>query len=113
MSQQIPGYTYGTSAVAKSPVSLADFGLMQKSALFGEEDVKYLRLSHHVVKDQVEAILDVWYGLVGSQPHFVQSFLGKSDGKLLGDYLGGAQAIRQWILDTARRIRSEVARLST
>jgi hypothetical protein len=41
MSQQSPGYTYGTSAVTKSPVSLADFGLMQKSALFGEEDVKY------------------------------------------------------------------------
>jgi hypothetical protein len=41
MSQQIPGYSYGTSAVTKSPVSLADFGLMQKSALFGEEDVKY------------------------------------------------------------------------
>ena len=102
MSQQIPGYTHGTSAVAKSPVSLADFGLMQKSALFGEEDVKYLRLSHDVVKDQVEAILDVWYGFVGSQPHLLQSFLGKSDGKPLGDYLGGVRKrFGQWILDTA------------
>jgi hypothetical protein len=103
MSQQISGYTYGTSAVAKSPVSLADFQLMQKSALFGEEDVKYLRLSHDVVKDQVEAILDVWYGFVGSQPHLLQSFLGKSDGKPLGDYLGGVRKrFGQWILDTAR-----------
>ena len=90
-STTIPGYTYGTSAVARSPVTLADFELMKKSALFGDEDVKYLRLSQDVVKDQVESILDVWYGFVGSQPHLLKSFLGKSDGKPLGDYLGGVR----------------------
>ncbi|MGQ0696466.1 MAG: protoglobin domain-containing protein [Nitrospiraceae bacterium] len=99
----IPGYTYGTSAVTRSPVTLADFALMKKSALFGEEDVKYLRLSHDVVKDQVEAILDVWYGFVGSNPHLLASFVSKSDGKPLGDYLGGVRKrFGQWILDTAR-----------
>ena len=103
MSHHIHGYTYGTAAVAKSPVSLADFESMKKSALFGDEDVKALRLSHDVVKDQVEAILDVWYGFVGSQPHLLQSFLGKSDGKPLGDYLGGVRKrFGQWILDTAK-----------
>ena len=104
MSQQttIPGYTYGTSAVARSPVTVADFELMKKSALFGDEDVKSLRMSHDVVKDQVEAILDVWYGFVGSQPHLLASFLGKSDGKPIGDYLGGVRKrFGQWILDTA------------
>ena len=81
MSDQtsIPGYTYGTTAVATSPVTVADFEQMKKTALFGDEDVKYLRLSHDIVKDQVEAILDVWYGFVGSQPHLLKSFLGKSD----------------------------------
>ena len=103
MSQQIPGYTYGTSAVGRSPVTPADFELMKKSALFGDEDVRYLRLSHDVVKDQVEAILDVWYGFVASQPHLLASFLGKSDGKPQGDYLGGVRKrFGQWILDTAR-----------
>jgi len=98
----IPGYTFGTPAVARSPVTLADFELMKKSALFGDEDVKYLRLSHDVVKDQVEAILDVWYGFVGSNPHLLASFTGKNDGKPLGDYLGGVRKrFAQWILDTA------------
>ena len=83
-------------------MTVADFELMKKSALFGDEDVKYLRLSHDIVKDQVEAILDVWYGFVGSQPHLLKSFLGKSDGKPLGDYLGGVRKrFGQWILDTA------------
>lgn len=98
----IPGYTYGTAAVARSPVTFADFELMKKSVLFGDEDVTYLRLSHDVVKDQVEAILDVWYGFVGSNPHLLASFTGKGDGKPLGDYLGAVRKrFGQWILDTA------------
>ena len=72
----IPGYTHGSSAVAKSPVTLADFE-MKASVLFGEEDARYLRMSHDVVKDEVEAVLDVWYGFVGSQPHLLASFTGK------------------------------------
>src|SRR5688572_8391941 len=99
----IAGYTYGTNAVARSPVALADFELMKKSVLFGDEDVKYLRLSYDVLKDQVEAILDVWYGFVAANPHLLASFTGKSDGQPLGDYLGAVRKrFGQWILDTAR-----------
>lgn len=54
MNTDIPGYTKGTRAVAPSPVSLADFALMQQSALFGADDVQALRQSHAVVQDQVE-----------------------------------------------------------
>lgn len=103
MTPDIPGYTAGTEAVARSPLTLADFELMKASALFGEDDMKHLRLSHEVLKDQVEQILDVWYGFVGSQPHLLLSFSGKSDGKPLGDYLGAVRKrFGQWIFDTAR-----------
>jgi hypothetical protein len=65
--------------------------------------VKHLRLSHDIVKDQVEQILDVWYGFVGSQPHLLASFSASSDGKPLADYLGAVRRrFGQWILDTAR-----------
>lgn len=103
MTPDIPGCTAGTEAVAHSPLTLADVELMKASALFGEDDVKHLRLSHEVLEDQVEQILDVWYGFVGSQPHLLRSFSGKSDGKPLGDYLGAVRKrFGQWILDTAR-----------
>ncbi len=99
----IPGYTYGTAAVARSPVTLAEFERMKQSVLFGEEDVRYLRMSYDILKDQVEAILDVWYGFVGSHPHLLAAFTRATDGQPLSDYL---QAVRkrfgQWILDTAR-----------
>lgn len=103
MTPGISGYTAGTDTVARSPLTLADFALMKESALFGDDDVKHLRLSHEVVKDQVEQILDVWYGFVGSQPHLLASFSGKNGGKPLGDYLGAVRKrFGQWILDTAR-----------
>ncbi len=98
----IPGYTFGTSAISRSPVTLEDFAKLKASVLFGEDDVKYLRLSHGIVKDQVEAILDVWYGFVGSQPHLLASFTG-GDGKPLGEYLGAVRKrFGQWILDTSQ-----------
>jgi len=99
----IPGYTYGTPAVARSPLTLGDFDRMKKSVLFGEEDVNALRRSYDILKDQVEAVLDVWYGFVGSNPHLLASFTGRSDGQPLGDYLGAVRKrFGQWILDTAR-----------
>ncbi len=102
-STPIPGYTYGTAAVGRSPVTFEDFERMKQSVLFGEEDVRYLRLSHDILKDQVEAILDVWYGFVGSHPHLLAAFTGKTDGQPLGDYLDAVRKrFGQWILDTAR-----------
>lgn len=99
----IPRYTYGTDQVARSPVTMDEFERMKKSVLFGDEDVRYLRLSYEVLEDQVEAILDVWYGFVGSTPHLVASFSGKDHGKPLPEYLGAVRKrFGQWILDTAR-----------
>lgn len=99
----IPGYAYSSLALPRSPVSLADFEEMKASVLFNEEDVKYLRLSLEVLKAEVEPILDVWYGFVGSQPHLLASFSAKADGKPLGDYLASVRRrFGAWILDTAR-----------
>lgn len=99
----IPGYNLHSSDLPRSPVTLADFDKMKASALFSEEDVKYLHLSHDILKDHVEAILDVWYGFVGSQPHLLASFSARTNGQPLGDYLGAVRKrFAQWILDTSR-----------
>ena len=100
---QIPGYTYGTPAVAQAPVSEEDFELLKKTVLFTDEDERYLRMAAEVLADQVEEILDLWYNFVGSHPHLVYYFSGP-DGQPLADYL---EAVRkrfgQWILDTCTR----------
>lgn len=98
----VPGYTYGSTAVAHCPVTCADFELMKQSVLFTDEDAEYLRMSHDVLKDEIEDILDVWYEFIGSQPHLVATFAGP-DGEPIGEYLAAVrQRFGQWILDTAR-----------
>ncbi len=99
----IPGYTYGTLQVAPSPLTLEDLDNLKKAVLFTEEDERYLRMAGEVLADQVEDILDVWYGFVGSHPHLVYYF---TDGKgnANAEYLAAVRKrFGQWILDTCNR----------
>ncbi|MDQ7848679.1 MAG: protoglobin domain-containing protein [Armatimonadota bacterium] len=97
----IPGYTYGT--VKRSPVGLEDLDLLKQSVLFSREDETYLRMAGQVLSDQVEEILDLWYGFVGSHPHLVYYFAGP-DGKPDPTYLSAVRRrFGQWILDTCNR----------
>ncbi len=56
-SLEIAGYTYGTGAIAKSPVAVEEFELLKKSVLFTEEDERYLRMAGEVLADQIEESL--------------------------------------------------------
>ena len=103
MTTNIPGYTYGSASLAKSPVSLDDFANLKQATLFGDDDVRYLKMSHDILKDQTEQILDVWYGFVGSTPFLLHYFTNAADGTPNMDYLGGVRKrFGQWILDTAK-----------
>ena len=102
MTANIPGYTYGSAEVASSPISLDDFANLKQATLFGDDDVRCLKMSHDILKDQVEEILDVWYGFVGSTPFLLHYFTKASDGQPNMDYLGAVRKrFGQWILDTA------------
>lgn len=99
----IPGYRLGDPSLPSSPVSAADLETLKATLLFGEEDVAALRKAHDVVKDQVDAILDVWYGFVGSTPHLLAYFCDPKTGQPIGAYLDAVRArFGQWILDTCR-----------
>ncbi|MCR5864450.1 MAG: protoglobin domain-containing protein [Aquincola tertiaricarbonis] len=96
----IPGYTYGSSAVARSPISDEEFGLLKQSVLLGPDDLEHLRRAGEVLADQVEDVLDVWYGFVGAHPHLVRYFSG-ADGQPDAAYLAAVRRrFGQWIRDT-------------
>jgi hypothetical protein len=98
----IPGYTYGTDAVPRSPISLEELSLLQATVLLGEDDLSALRRSKDLLAPQVEAILDVWYGFVGANPHLLAAFTGP-DGQPSQEYLAAVRRrFGRWILDTAR-----------
>lgn len=102
-AQQNPsGYTYGTNQVAKSPFSLEELKMLQQSLLFTEDDVKYLKLSKEILKDQTNEILDVWYGFVGGTPQLLYFFGNKTTGKPEGEYLEKVRKrFEMWIIQTA------------
>ncbi|MBI5824557.1 MAG: protogloblin ApPgb [Chloroflexi bacterium] len=98
----IPGYTFSATN-AKSPLSAEEFENLKKAVLFGPEDESALRMAGSVLADQIEAVLDVWYGFVASHPHLVYYF---TDGKgnANGDYLAAVRKrFGQWILDLCNR----------
>jgi hypothetical protein len=102
MTTQIPGYDYGATGLATSPVTAAELELLKATVLFTGEDAEYLRKAGEALADQIEDVLDIWYDFVASQPHLVEYFADHS-GKPIGEYL---QAVRgrfgQWIRDTCR-----------
>ncbi|MEV4415267.1 protoglobin domain-containing protein [Catellatospora sp. NPDC049609] len=105
MTQQktIPGYTYGTAEAARSPVSLDELARLKDSVLFGPADEAALHTAGQVLADQVEDVLDVWYGFVLAHP-FLAAYFSTPDGQLVEDYARRVRArFGQWILDTCNR----------
>ncbi len=102
MTTTIHGYTYDQD-LAPSPVTSEDLDLLKATLLWTEDDTAALRKAGEILEGQVEQILDVWYGYVGSHPHLVKSFNGE-DGQPSGAYLDAVRArFGQWIRDLCGR----------
>lgn len=98
-----PGYRLNDPTLVSSPLTPADLAELEASLLFGEDDAAALRRAHDVLHDQVDAILDVWYGFVGSTPHLLAHFRDRDTGEPIGAYLDAVRRrFGQWILDTCR-----------
>ena len=86
--------------LARSPVSLPELELLERTVSFTPEDERYLQLAAEVLADQLEEVLDAWFR---PHPHLYHYFTGP-DGVLDLRYV---EAVRkrsgQWILDTCRR----------
>jgi hypothetical protein len=103
-AQRIAGYTYGTSEVPLSPVSLPELEQLKVSVGFTEEDSRYLSLAGEVLADQTEAIVQHWRsGIIAGIPHLARHSRDL-DGHALPDYLAKSnRRFERWILDTCVR----------
>jgi hypothetical protein len=97
----IPGYAYGSAP--RSPVADQDLQALRASVLFSEEDERSLQMAGEVLAGQIDDVLDLWYGFVGSHPHLVHYFSGP-DGTPDANYLAAVrERFGRWILDTCTR----------
>jgi hypothetical protein len=103
-NENIPGYTYGSPEVARSPVSLQDLERLKTSAGFTQEDERYLRMAGAVLADQTEKIVNHWRaGIIAGIPNLARHSRSL-DGNPLPEYLAASnRRFEQWILDTCLR----------
>lgn len=96
--EQIKGYDYGKTTLAKSPVRLEDLTLLKKTLLWSDDDDRYLKMAGDVLKDKINDVLDLWYGYVVSNEHLVYYFT--KDGQPNADYLNAVRVrFGRWIMD--------------
>lgn len=104
--ENIAGYTFGQ--VQQAPITEDDLNELKKAVMFSDDDVEYLRKAGEILKDQIDDVLDLWYGFVGSQPHLVYYFFDKSKNEPDSEYLAKVRdRFGQWILDTCFRAHDQ------
>jgi hypothetical protein len=102
-AQAIPGYTFGAPEVGPSPVTADDVELLKATLLWSDADDRYLRMAGEVLADQVDDVLELWYGYVGSNPHLVRYF-ADGRGEPIGEYLERVRVrFGQWVRDVCAR----------
>ena len=96
----IKGYDYGKAAT--SPVTLQELELLKASVLFTPADEENRRKAGEVLADQTDAIMNIWYGLIGGHPHLLNYFSKNNMANL--EYLTAVrQRFSQWIKDLCFR----------
>jgi hypothetical protein len=99
----IPGYDFGASKSAISPVSEAELLQLEQSAGWTPDDVKILAQHADAFRAKAEFMVDPWRKVIGSQPHLAHSFT-KPDGAPDDDYKAGVKRrFVQWVIDVAIR----------
>lgn len=96
------GYEFGQT-LTRSPVTREELDKLLQTVMFSTDDEAALRTAGDVLEDQVENVLDVWYGFVAGHPHLV-AYFSTPDGEPIQSYLDRVRPrFAQWILDTCRR----------
>jgi hypothetical protein len=91
-----------TATIPRAPITLEEFARLKETALFTDDDVAALRESRPILSGQADAILDVWYGFIGSKPFLLDFFRRERGAQPDTHYLTAVrERFGQWILDTA------------
>lgn len=78
----IPGYSYGSTDVPSSPVSMDELRKLEAAVGWTREDAAWLLAAADILVPRAEAMVDCWRAAIASQPALLQSFLdaqGKPD----------------------------------
>lgn len=99
----IPGYDYGTTKSAVSPLSEIDLSQLEEASGWTAEDAAVLARHAALFREKAEAMVDSWRAVIGAQPHLSHWFV-KPDGAPDDEYkVRIKRRFVQWVVDVAVR----------
>ena len=102
---EIAGYDFGSSSVARSPLTLEELRQMEETLGWTTKDAEILLKHSAFFEKQAEAMVDSWRAVIGAQPHLAQWFFAP-DGRPDDDYKARVKSrFVQWVVDVATRPR--------
>lgn len=103
----IPGYDFGSPSLARSPVSVEELALLEKSVTLTDEDDRWLRRAGDILSARAAEIVSAWREVIGANPHLA-CYYGSRDGVIDADYKARvAERFKQWIGDVCFRPRDQ------
>jgi len=100
---EIPGYDYGSSRIAPSPITLEEFESLKRSANFTGEDIGWLRVAGDILAGQTEKLVGKWRDVIAAHPHLA-GYSQRRDGQKDPRYSErSGLRFQQWVLDTCLR----------
>lgn len=103
VADQISGYDYGSSVVARSPITVAELELLKQSAGFTDEDQRWLQAAGGVLQNQTKALVNKWRSVIAAHPHLAKYSLRANGEKDPRYSEQSGLRFEQWILDTCLR----------
>lgn len=100
---KIPGYTFGSGSVPRSPVSLDELRALEAASGFDDEAHAWLRRASTILALGAEELVDKWRSVIAAQPGMARVFFGP-DGQPDEAYKAAVKKrFVQWVIDTCER----------
>jgi len=100
---KIPGYDFGTTRVAHSPLGLDELRALEASVGWTDADAAVLRKAAPILIPQAEAMVDAWRAEIARQPELIRWFC-RPDGKPDDKYRARVKRrFVQWVIDALTR----------
>ncbi|MBS4095465.1 MAG: hypothetical protein KGZ83_01335 [Sulfuricella sp.] len=99
------GYDFGSPAIGRSPVSLEELALLEKTVAMTAQDEHWLKQAGARLADQTDAVVGAWREVIAAHPHLAR-YYGSCEGVADAAYKARVgERFKQWILDVCLRPR--------
>ncbi|MFZ2161230.1 MAG: protoglobin domain-containing protein [Sideroxyarcus sp.] len=105
--RHLDGYDYGAPGVGRSPVTMEELALLERTVSLTAEDERWLQQAGSKLADQTDAIVAAWREVIAANPHLAR-YYASQEGVADPAYKAKVGArFKQWILDVCQRPRDQ------